>query len=170
MSVVEFLQRLLEERWHESIAGRPNDVPRPAIIETTQDVKRRLNTEDVIHVTAPGTTRLEPKGFREIGLEDDMQLAFRAQRRDTPDGVHDDPFKRMFGTRDGNNEAHRWPGIVGEAQRIVLSVYQGHKEFDKITPPRIDDLSDQTGPNEARAEMGVDTERISFAFDTGVDP
>lgn len=166
MSVVEYLDRLLEDRWRESISGRPYDVPKPTILETTEDLRRRLRTEDVVHITAPGTTVVDPKGFREIGITDDMQLAFRTQTRNTPDGVHDDAFKRMFGTRDENNEAHRWPGLVGEAQRVILSVYRGHREFDKITPPRIDDLSDQTGPNQARAEIGVDLEQIAVDFDT----
>lgn len=170
MSVVEFLDRLLEARWEKTISGRPNDVPQPTILETTENLQRRLRTEDVIHVTAPGTTTITPKGFVEVGIEDDMQLAFRAQTRNTPDGVHDDAFKRMFGTRDANNEAYRWPGLVGEAQRVIMSVYRGHKEFDKITPPRIDDLSDQTGPNQARAEMGVDLEQIAVNFDTSVNP
>lgn len=167
MSAVEFVRRLLEARWEHSIDGRPHDVPQPAIIENTADVKRRLNTEDVMQISAPGSTQINPQTFREVEWTDEITVAVRAAERanagqaDHLTGVHGDPYKRMFGTRDENNEAYRWPGITGEVLRILFSVYRGHKEFDKITPPTVDDLSDQTGPNNARAEITVDLEQIA---------
>lgn len=166
MSATEYLKRLLENRWQESIDGRPYDVPQPAIVLNTRDIKRRLNTEDIIQVTAPGTTQITPKTFNEVDVTDKMTVEIRAMdRANVPDNVRDDPYKRVFGGRDQNNEAYRWSGISGEVLRILFSVYRGHKEFQKITPPTVDDLSDQTGPNHARAEIGVDLEQLASSTD-----
>lgn len=167
MSEVEYLRRLLDNRWTESITGRPNDAPKPMFVETTENLQKRLRTKDVCYITAPGTSTHTPKGFTEIGTIHQMQLDIRAKDRNTDaNNVFEDPYKRLFDERDENNEAYRWPGVAGEAQRVIFDVYRGHKEFDLVTPPEVEDLSGQTGPNSARATISVELERISYPFDT----
>jgi hypothetical protein len=98
-----------------------------------------------------------------------MQIDIRAKQRNTDDAnVFEDPYKRVFGVRDDNNEAHRWPGLAGETLRILMDRWRGDKEFDLVTPPEINDNSHQTGPNSARATIDVELERIAWDFDTSV--
>jgi hypothetical protein len=174
MTVIQAIENLLEANWTATVSGRPLDVPQPTFTQEKEDLKEALSTKDVARIVDGGDEQHTPLGFGwthetiEWTVTIELRTADRRINGTKINGRH-----RLYGERGAEslnaNESGRWPGLVGETQRILLDNRKGFAEFDLAgTDLRVQDQSDLTGVNHYRVDMVVPLTNLADSIDTSV--
>lgn len=169
MTVLQFAENLVDERWTVSIDGRPNDVPKPKIILEGEQKRQRtsIDERDEIVVEDGGTQEFTPKG---IGwTEEDVTFVVTFDLRTA------DSRERFFGYRqetssDPLGSGERYGGLAGEMKRILDTARKGEKEYDLVTAYQFNDLTSETGGSVWRGQYTVRFEVRSTTINPDPQP
>lgn len=157
---LQYFEAELDTRWEPSVTGRVNDVPQPQLaLASDVDVQRLTQVhDDICFIRKGGAMQATPKSvnWAEKQKEYRVTLDFRTSTGRA----------RLDGGRDANNDAERYGGLRGEAERILDAVRAGHKEFDWIDGYEWRPLSEDMGYGFWR---GVWEVRLTELADT-IDP
>lgn len=157
MTVVQYVKRKLERDWAEDIRGRVVNVPKPTFRFEKEDEQERLQYNDVAVIIDGGIQEIEPA---DVHYDSETIITLVNVRLKTADrnrprisqAIGSPGRVRMFGYRDEETlESERLGGLTGETRRIFQTVRRGSKEFDLITTPEVNDVSNQTGKNHYQA-------------------
>lgn len=157
---LQYFEAVLDARWEPAVTGRVTEVPQPTMALGSDEDTSRLpqGGTDLLFIRKGGSLQSTPKsvGWSEKQKEYRVTLDFR-----TSEGR-----ARLDGGRDANNDAERYGGLRGEAERILDEVRRGHKEFDWIDGYEWRPLSEEMGYGFWRGAWEV---RLTELADT-IDP
>lgn len=160
MTAVQYIQKVLEDNWVESVSGRNSDVPTPTFERESAEALRRMNLDrnDYVLIMDGGISNIEPQSF---GWVEEQTTA-----RVTLDIRTAQSRERLWGQRSDDNSGTRWGGLVGEASRIIHDIRKGDEEFDLIIPYEANDLSGQMGGHIWRATLEIRLEVRASTINT----
>lgn len=156
MTVLQAIASLIDAEWEPSISGRWNDVPKPKIVLEKEVTKEMLRTQDVLRVEDGGDTEKTPLGFgwTHEALDATVTISIRTLDRRIG-GMPQDGRIRMFGERNGTDDAERYGGLAGELERICDANRKGFAEFDRVRLSPVRDESQLAPANGYRADLDI---------------
>lgn len=167
MTVIQYVQYLLEQNWTKSRDGRVFDVPEPEIYTENEEQQVDYKRHDSAEIVDNGYMDTEPTDFAYAHERQTIRVGvdIRSKTRRI-DGERIDGRRRTFGYRNTTpstdqhglqpGEAEPWGGLTGEVKKIINDHRKRHQEFDVILVTGISDTSGTTGVNSYRAKVDIE--------------
>jgi len=167
MTAVQFIYQYLQNEWSRDVDGRIVEVPEPTVVFENEDTQERLQYDDVIRVIDGGIQTIEPADvhYESENVDTLVSLDIRSTDKNRPNqhrAIGGPGRVRMFGFRDESTlEGEAMGGLTGETRRILQTIRRGTHEWDLVTTPEVNGISNQTGQGHYRAVLTLEMKEIA---------